>query len=377
MKRVFFWFILSCKRCLRKGIFPLLLILMPLAAFVAGRLSDEEEGKIPIAVSVSGEEDSLERSLARRLAEGLDARKDGMFDFYICSDEAQVRDEVASKRAECGYVIDSGLEEKLDQKKWKRVIHLYMAPSTVAGPISTETVFSELAALYNRDLLMDYVKEGEAFAGLGSANSSLREKAAEEAGEKYDRWNREGGLFHFQYIYETDREVKSEYGMNAQSPKYDAAGSIFPIRGLGAVMIFILSLYGGVMVGEDERRGLFVPLSAGLRLPCRLAALAAPGALACVSVFCGLLFGDMAAGESFGAVGRELGLLFLYGCSCTVFAFGLKMIVRSPELLSCTIPFFIIGSLLFCPVFVDAGRWIPGMEQLGKLFLPYYYLRCF
>lgn len=41
--------------------------------------------------------------------------RDGMFDFYICSDEAQVRDEVASRRAECGYVIDSGLEEKLDQ----------------------------------------------------------------------------------------------------------------------------------------------------------------------------------------------------------------------------------------------------------------------
>ena len=65
-------------------------------------------------------------------------------------------------------MIDSGLEEKLDQKQWKRVIRLYMAPSTVAGSISTETVFSELAALYNRNLLMDYVEEGEAFAGDGA-----------------------------------------------------------------------------------------------------------------------------------------------------------------------------------------------------------------
>ena len=115
MKRAVIWFLLSCKRCLRKGIFPLLLLLMPLAAFVAGRLSDKEEGEIPVAVSVSGEEDVSERSLAWRLAERLADRKDGMFDFYICSDEAQVRDEVASRRAECGYVIDSGLEEKLDQ----------------------------------------------------------------------------------------------------------------------------------------------------------------------------------------------------------------------------------------------------------------------
>ena len=223
MKRAVIWFLLSCKRCLRKGIFPLLLLLMPLAAFVAGRLSDKEEGEIPVAVSVSGEEDVSERSLAWRLAERLADRKDGMFDFYICSDEAQVRDEVASRRAECGYVIDSGLEEKLDQKQWKRVIRLYMAPSTVAGSISTETVFSELAALYNRNLLMDYVEEGEAFAGMGPVNSSSRAKAAEEAGERYDRWNQEEGLFHFQYIYETNGGGGAEDGVETQSPKSDAA----------------------------------------------------------------------------------------------------------------------------------------------------------
>ena len=202
----------------------------------------KKRGEIPVAVSVSGEEDVSERSLAWRLAERLADRKDGMFDFYICSDEAQVRDEVASRRAECGYVIDSGLEEKLDQKQWKRVIRLYMAPSTVAGSISTETVFSELAALYNRNLLMDYVEEGEAFAGMGPVNSSSRAKAAEEAGERYDRWNQEEGLFHFQYIYETNGGGGSEDGVETQSPKSDAAGSIFPVRGLGAVMVFILSL---------------------------------------------------------------------------------------------------------------------------------------
>ena len=53
--------------------------------------SDKEEGEIPVAVSVSGEEDVSERSLAWRLAERLADRKDGMFDFSICSDEAQVR----------------------------------------------------------------------------------------------------------------------------------------------------------------------------------------------------------------------------------------------------------------------------------------------
>ena len=243
MKRAVIWFLLSCKRCLRKGIFPLLLLLMPLAAFVARRLSDKEEGEIPVAVSVSGEEDVSERSLAWRLAERLADRKDGMFDFYICSDEAQVRDEVASRRAECGYVIDSGLEEKLDQKQWKRVIRLYMAPSTVAGSISTETVFSELAALYNRNLLMDYVEEGEAFAGMGPVNSSSRAKAAEEAGERYDRWNQEEGLFHFNiYMKRTEGRIRGRGGRH-RSQNLMQQAVFFPVRGLGGRIMVLFCLF--------------------------------------------------------------------------------------------------------------------------------------
>lgn len=377
MSRVVLWFILSCKRCLKKGIFPLLLILMPAAAFAAGRISDKKQEKIPVAVSVSGDEEISELSLAWKLADRLAERENGMFDFYICSDEAKVQDEVASRRAECGYVIDSELEEKLDKKQWKRVIRLYTAPSTVAGPVSTETVFSALAALYNRDLLMEYVKEGNAFGELGPENGSIRTKAAEEAGESYDRWNEREGLFHFQYVYEKNRDTDAKDRDDGQNMRNDTSSPVFPVRGLAAVMIFVLSLYGGVMAEEDERKGLFVPLSAGLRLPCCLAVMAAPGALACLSAFGALLLGNAADAGTVWGVGRELGILFLYGCGCVVFTFGLKLLVRSPEILCCLIPFFIIGSLLFCPVFVDAGRWIPGLDQAGRLFLPFYYLRCF
>ena len=41
----------------------------------------------------------------------------------------------------------------------------------------------------------------------------------------------------------------------------------------------------------------------------------------------------------------------------------------------CIIPFLVIGSLVFCPVFVDAGRFFPGLDQVGGLFPPWYYLQ--
>ena len=233
----------------------------------------------------------------------------GCLIFYICSDEAQVRDEVASRRAECGYVIDSGLEEKLDQKQWKRVIRLYMAPSTVAGSISTETVFSELAALYNRNLLMDYVEEGEAFAGMGPVNSSSRAKAAEEAGERYDRWNQEEGLFHFQYIYETNGGEDQRTGWRHRVQNLMQQSSIFPVRGPRGRHGFILSLYGGVMAGEDEEGDCLCLWGSDCVCPVVWQLQQRPEPWP-VYLFCALFWAAWQEGGSFGAVGRGWGFCF-------------------------------------------------------------------
>lgn len=75
-------------------------------------------------------------------------------------------------------------------------------------------------------------------------------------------------------------------------------------------MVFILSLYGGVMAGEDERRGLFMPLGIGLRLPCRLAAAAAPGALACLSVFVRFFWAAWQREEALGLWEESWGFCF-------------------------------------------------------------------
>lgn len=201
MKQVIVWFFLACKRYLKKGIFPMLLLLLPLAALGIGKMESQGENRIRIAVCTAGGTEQEASWLSRQLARNLAERAKGMFDFYLCASEQEVKDEVASRRAECGYAIDPNLEEKLNQKQWKKVIRLYTAPSTVAGPLSAETVFHELAALYNRELLQMYVTEGEAFSQIGSPESEERKAAAGQAKELYDQWYDGGGLFHFAYIY--------------------------------------------------------------------------------------------------------------------------------------------------------------------------------
>ena len=145
MKKVMIWFLLSCKRYVRKPSFLVILLLLPLGILAADKSQGHKDPEIKIAVSVQGgDENELGARLAQSLVERRLGEDAGMFRFYECRDEEQVKDEVASRRAECGYVITQGLREKLDSGQYRRSILVYSAPSTVTASLSTETVVAAL-----------------------------------------------------------------------------------------------------------------------------------------------------------------------------------------------------------------------------------------
>lgn len=356
MKQAVLWFFLSCKRCLRRGAFLAVLFFFPAAAMAFSLGEKGEDEGIRVAVWAEDEE-GLGQELAEKLTEPSEA---GMFRFYLCGSEDEVEDEVASRRAECGYVIGEGLEDKLDRKEFKRSIRVYQAPSTVTAELSGEIVFASLAELYHKTLLERYAAEGEAFAALDEAE---RREAAQRAGELYEEILAEGRTFHFEY---------AETGGKEEAAEPEDTKAVFPVRGVGAVLVFAAGLYGGVMLGEDEKKGLFGPLKYSLRLPCRLALLGAPTALAGCSVL-----GALGAGGAWEGVWKELGCMAGYVILTAAFSWCLKMVCKSSQALCCLIPFFLIGSLVFCPVFVDIGSVFREIEWIGRLFVPYYYLKLF
>ena len=400
MRKVMIWFLLSCKRYLKQLPFLAILLFLPLAAFGANKAQQQGQQQIRIALwaetaktqeetaetleqSAKASSDdlaasgtgaaaddaalSLEVRLVKQLTENS-AGKKGMFQFYSCVSEQQVKDEVASRRAECGYVISQNLQEKLEEGSFKRSITVYSAPSTVAASLSTETVFAALMELYDKEILENYAATGEAFSGLGEPGSHSRLEAASQAGELYDKWKENGSTFHFQYVY--GMEEKSVPGQENQTEAREASQlSVFPVRGIVALCMFVTGLYGAVVLMRDEKRGLFHPLDYRLKLPCRLAALAAPIALSALS---GLL--SLQAGDDMGNFGKEAAAIICYGLTVLAFSWLMKTILPSPELLCCVIPFFIIGSLIFCPIFIDAGKFFPALDSIGRLFLPWYYL---
>lgn len=346
MSRIFIWFWLSCKRQCKRPAFLLLLFLLPAVLYGARYLeAEDQEG---IAVAVYAEEDGLSQDIVDNLL-----KHDGLFRFYESESEEALQEDVAAKRAECGYVFSKGLKERLDQDDFKRSIGIYSAPSTVAASLSAEVVFAGLMEVYGRDLLEDFVRTDDLFAMLDA------DKTWAEIEPLFEKRYNDGSTFSF--AYQTMDQVPVE-----QTGK----GAIFPVRGLMAVYIYVIGLFAAVTLGMDEKKGLFIPVPSRQRVFCALASMMAPVMLAALS--------GLAALWLTGAVEqlpKEAGTLFVYVCGVVLFGYVLKRLVKSQQVLVSLIPFLAMGSLVFCPVFIDAGKWIPGVDKAGRFFLPFYYLQ--
>lgn len=374
MRQSVIWFWMSCKRYLHRISFVLILLLLPLGTSLIRGLERKEGSEIRIAVcvgqaqSLGGEHAAVrdsdrEPALEQQLLDTLLSRsgQEGMFRFYSCTDEEQVKDEVASRRAECGFVFPSGLRRLLDDKAYKRCIQVYSAPSTVAAQLSSEVVFAALIRHYDRELFARYVTDGEVFGVL--AGGETQEELREEAYRLYDAWMGDGGTFHFQY------EQVQETASDRTVP---AGPVLFPVRGIVAVYVFVIGLYGAAASLMDERKGLFLALPSGSRVPCQVAGIMGPAVLAAVSGLAALI-----GGGDFRQIWYELAVMGGYVLAVALFSWLLRQICRREEVLGSLIPFFLIGSLVFCPVFIDVGRYLPAVSAAGTCFLPWYYLRMF
>ncbi len=367
MRIIVTWFWLTCKRCLKKTSFAVILLLLPAAAWMMFHMSKNEAPDIRIAVYAEDTADNeLANEIINTLLTGDGSARSGMFSFYVCNDEQQLKDDVAARRAECGYVIQKGLQEKLDSKSFKRCISVYSAPSTVLSKLTTEVVFAALAENYNRYLLKGYVEQSALFDAIELPGTKERTKLADEAEKLYKKWLSGGATFRFESVY------SGQAATGGAETAAGGSGTVFPVRGLIAVYLFIIGIYGAVINRNDWDKGIFLPLQYSYRQLCSIACLAAPLMLAGLSALTALWVGGCI--DSFGI---DLIAMLVYLAAICLFSWLLGRLLPGPQILCALIPFFVIGSLLFCPVFLDLGKLVPEIKSVGRLFLPYYYLQTF
>lgn len=347
MNKLGLWLFMAFKRQLKRPLFLLVLIIIPIFMGLFKNLERQDSGRIEIALYTDA--DAWNDLVAAKLMQGRNA-----FDFYLCSSKEALERDVASKRAECGFEFPSGLKDMLDRGDCRRKIGMVVSPSTVTAKLASETVFAGLFEIYGRDLLETYTKTSSVFDSVYGG----REEAWKELGPLYDKYLGNGSTFQFEYS-----------SLSGGMIKENTVKAIFPVRGIAAVFVLVIGLSAAVTSSLDKKRGFFRAMAGSRETVFVIVQMAAPVFLSCICAYLCL-----AAGGELGNPFSEAGLLFAYGIAVTIFCGILERILKNPLLLAGLIPFFIIGSLIACPVFADVSAFVPVLKIVRLFFLPYYYL---
>ncbi len=346
---------LQLKRFLRQKAFLICLFLMPLLGIFMGVLFPASSVGNTLKVGILLPADSgKSEQIWRRLLTCSDEQTE----FIRADSENQVREQVAARVWECGYLFAQNFDARLDRGDYKGIITRVMSPASMTL-FTSWTVVSALFEVCAPHLAMDFLKSRDLLTQAEAGAFLLLWEEADDAGLvklRLERQSDGGGIF--------DRTRASGIGASGIT------------RGLMALLLFVFAYLWAVQHLEDTMTGFFQRIKpfepATKRLAGSLTAagllMAAGGGLA-VAVE-KLIF----PAEGAGLLG-EVFLLTVYILSLACLSFILTIIIPNRDYLLAVLPFFLILCLLLSPILFDAGQWIREIRWLSNLIPLTHYLR--
>lgn len=341
MRRFFRWYALLTKRLLRKPVFLILLLCVPLLAAAMAAVAKQDSSIVSVGL-VCGAADPAARRAADRLLSA-----DSMVRCTEYPTDAEAR--AALERADVDAVWsfrDSASAELA------RFVSGRGTPGAVTVTEREDTVFLRLAreqlaaALYpeaSYALFRTYLTEE-----LGAP-----EDAPEEFYDAY--YNTKA----------TDDPIIVFSRLDGGDADAGASYLVAPVRGLLALLLVLTGLASAMYYDEEERRETFLRLPAvqrrALPLLYHLTALLPMALAALIALWAAGLLGPPL---------REAGLMLLYCLSAAVFSELLRKLCRTQARLAALLPVLMALMLALCPIFIDLKILAP----VRRLLPPYYYL---
>ncbi|MBR1471037.1 MAG: hypothetical protein IJ600_05280 [Lachnospiraceae bacterium] len=350
---------MTVKQYLLSPAFLLLLILLPCVCLFAGLPQKEHDDRIRIGYCFcdTGLQDPLADSeLSEDLQWLADALQNtnSLFSFYRSPSPDDLRADVAGGSAECGYLIPADLFEKLRKDKKKELIALLTSPHTTMSAVVNERFYAILYPRLSCRKFTEYLISDSAvsryYPGMFSET---------DAENLYRKYLTNGSTFSFEY-------------KNSVSAFHYGTRTVLssPLRGLFAVFILLAGFTGTLSYYQAAEH----PLYANWRV--RVVRILVPLFFAMLSSWgCLFLLPDI-PGLTHTLPGFFLeGLrLLLYTAACLLFLLLLSTLVKSRGLMYAVFPLYLMGCLIFSPIFIDAGRYLPFLRTVARIFLPTWYL---
>lgn len=342
---------LFSKRLFKHPLFLTVLLLMPLSVLFLSGIQDEGDAAVRIALyapAYSGEEGRISSaSLVNELLE----LSNSAVKFYACETENELREDVRSGRASCGYLLPEDMQQCIREYAKKHTAFIYAVRGK--GEFSTRVVDEILLGRLYRplafQLLTDYLA-GKAEPPLDTVRLA----------ESFESHSSNELLFSFEYADGSKNSLLNDKNANYM---------MLPIRGIVSALILLACMGGGLLWYNDRENKLLFLLSRRKRRYCGWLALLLPCLYAGVAGVVTIKITGSAE-----SLPEELAVMFAYIFACTGLVRLLCCAFFRREAFLASIPVLMIAMLLFCPVFIQAETLLPPLGWVGRLLPGYHYL---
>ncbi len=346
MKRKFthalVWLYLLTKRLLKKPVFLLTLVLIPIMAFAMNEFAKEESSIVRVGLYTADEDAVAEHIITQLL------HSDSVVQYQRYDSETSAVDAVKNGEIDSAWGFSKDFSRIL--KKYAHsmrsndpLIYVSEQEETMTLRLAREQLYSEIIPHLSREIYFAYLADK-----LGYDVEAHRD----ELEEQYEKAKPSDELIHFEFL---DQKT------DLLSVRYLST----PIRGIVAVIMLICGIAAAMVFLHEKEKGIYSYLSGRKQFPVLLAS--------CFTalVICGIVaFVSIKLSGNFTTWGMEILLMGLYIIMCTLVCSLLAQICRTSSALAIFLPVLVVLSLVFCPVFLNhkIGRPI-------QMLLPtYYYL---
>ena len=351
MKKILTWILLFQKRILKKPMFQITILLIPILLFLLFTFNKSSDSLVRVAL-ISGN-DEYSQNFVKDL---LDSSNHAI-SYYQCYDEDQMRKDVLTGKAECGYIMPDDMPRKIAQFSFQKkhgIITAIVKKESISTKIVNEIIYGRLFSERAYPVLKDFINEKQP--------DRLTPAEDEKMYDTFSKYLIEPLMFSFEYADGSKNDLLNN---DDSSHNY----YMLPVRGILSVLILVSSMSGVLMLSNDDRKNTwgFIRLSKRPAfnyfyifmsiLPIAICSLAA--------IFI--------TGISTNVL-NEIRLMVLYTLLLTGFSSLLKALIKNIYVLCSLIPVTVLLSLIICPVFIDIGSIVP-QARFVRLFLPTnYYL---
>lgn len=362
IKQYIIWLRMLVKRLWRQPAYIGLLVLIPILGYAVSVMEQGERGGAAVSVCVE------ESTWSSRIVDGLKQEDaDSVLEFTLCDDVETVEYSVVSSTADCGFVISADIEERVMGGDWKKCITVYeTAQSSITG-MAKERISGVIFQLYSEQCYEDYIGQ-------------ISEDIVDFAMDAYEVHLADDSTFGFRYM--NDNQY-SQYN-DDKSDTYDT--SVFPIKGVFAVIIFISGMCGMLEYDKDRQEKRFLRLTPNW-LTYGVDAWVPTVFVSAAVLVCLWISDAVRASDGNFSIAElmsvwsvnvwfsQIGHLTAYQCIIVLYCGILGIILRRPETIAAAIPILSLGNLVCAPVFVNLAAYLPVFAVLEKMFPVTYYLR--